>query len=45
MRGGFRGRYVAHLKAGSNLVYLDPEIPEAFPTDASVNWAFAPPTR
>ena len=39
MKGGVRGKYVKRLKAGSNLVLLEPELAEAFPTDAAVNEA------
>jgi hypothetical protein len=37
MKGGVRGKYVAQYRAGTNLVLLDPELAEAFPTDAAVN--------
>jgi hypothetical protein len=39
MAGGVRGKYVERYRAGTNLVLLDPDIAEAFPTDASVNEA------
>ncbi len=39
MKGGVRGKYVAQYRAGTNLVLLDPEVAEAFPTDAAVNQA------
>jgi hypothetical protein len=39
MRGGVRGKYAARLKKGSNLVLLEPEVAEAFPSDAAVNEA------
>jgi hypothetical protein len=39
MEGGVRGKYVRRLRAKSNLVLLDPELAEAFPTDAAVNEA------
>jgi hypothetical protein len=39
MRGGVRGKYVTRYRAGTNLVLLDPEVAEAFPTDAAVNRA------
>jgi hypothetical protein len=39
MRGGVRGKYVARLRKGSDLVLLDPEVAEAFPSDAAVNEA------
>ena len=37
MQGGVRGKYAARYRAGTNLVLLDPEVAEAFPTDAAVN--------
>ncbi len=37
MRGGVRGKYVNRYRQGTNLVLLDPEVAEAFPTDAAVN--------
>lgn len=39
MKGGVRGKYVRRYRAGSNLVLLDPEVAEAFPTDGAVNQA------
>ena len=39
MAGGVRGKYVERYRAGKNLVLLDPDIAQAFPTDASVNEA------
>ena len=39
MKGGVRGKYVNRYRAGTNLVLLDPEVAEAFPTDAAVNQA------
>ena len=39
MKGGVRGKYVNKYRAGTNLVLLDPEVAEAFPTDAAVNQA------
>jgi hypothetical protein len=39
MAGGVRGKYVEKYRAGTNLVLLDPDIAEAFPTAASVNEA------
>jgi hypothetical protein len=39
MKGGVRGKYVARLRKGSNLVLLEPEIAAAFPTDDAVNEA------
>ena len=39
MRGGIRGKYVARLRKGSNLVLLEPEVAAAFPSAAAVNEA------
>lgn len=39
MAGGVRGKYVERYRAGTNLVLLEPDIAEAFPTDTSVNEA------
>lgn len=39
MAGGVRGKYVERYRAGTNLVLLDPDVTQAFPTDASVNEA------
>jgi hypothetical protein len=37
MKGGIRDRYVKQYRAGTNLILLDPELAEAFPTDSAVN--------
>ena len=39
MRGGVRGKYVARLRKGSNLVLLEPEVAAAFPSPDAVNEA------
>ena len=39
MKGGIRGKYVTRFRAGTNLVLLDPDLAEAFPSDAVVNQA------
>lgn len=39
MEGGVRGKYIERYRAGTNLVLLDPDVAQAFPTDASVNEA------
>ena len=39
MKGGIRGKYVRRYRGGTNLVLLDPEVAEAFPTDDAVNQA------
>jgi hypothetical protein len=37
MKGGVRGKYVNQYRSGTNLILLDPELAEAFPTDSAVN--------
>lgn len=37
IKGGVRGKYSARYREGTNLVLLDPEVAQAFPTDAAVN--------
>ena len=39
MSGGVRGKYVERLRLGSNIVVLEPEVAEAFPTGEAVNAA------
>lgn len=39
MVGGVRGKYVERYRTGTNLVLLEPDVAQAFPTDASVNEA------
>ena len=39
MAGGVKGKYVERYRAGTNLVLLEPDIAQAFPTDVSVNEA------
>ncbi|XGV94600.1 MAG: hypothetical protein ACAF41_17840 [Leptolyngbya sp. BL-A-14] len=39
MEGGVRGKYVERYQAGSNLVLLDPDVAQAFPTRDAVNEA------
>ena len=39
MRGGVRGKYVARLRKGSNLVLLEPDVAAAFPSPDAVNTA------
>ena len=39
MAGGVRGKYLKRYRAGVNLVLLEPEVAEAFPTDRAVNEA------
>ncbi|HKC24162.1 MAG TPA: hypothetical protein VKF32_05445 [Thermoanaerobaculia bacterium] len=37
--GGVRGKYYKRAITGSNIVVLDPDVADAFPTDESVNQA------
>jgi hypothetical protein len=39
MKGGVRGKYVERYREGTNLVLLDPDVAEAFPTSEAVNEA------
>lgn len=39
MEGGVRGKYVERYKTGTNVVLLDPDVAQAFPTSDSVNKA------
>ena len=39
LQGGVRGKYAQRYKQGTNLVLLDPDVADAFPTEASVNEA------
>jgi len=39
MKGGVRGKYVKRFREGTNLVLLEPQVAEAFPTDQAVNEA------
>ena len=39
MVGGVRGKYYEGYRNGTNLVLLDPDIAEAFPTEEGVNEA------
>jgi hypothetical protein len=39
MQGGVRGKYVEHYKAGTNVVLLDPDVAQVFPTSEAVNEA------
>lgn len=39
MQGGIRGKYVDRYRAGTNMVLLDPDVLQAFPTSESVNEA------
>jgi hypothetical protein len=39
LQGGVRGKYAQRYKQGTNLVLLDPDVADAFPTEDSVNQA------
>jgi hypothetical protein len=39
MKGGVRGKYVDRYRTGTNIVLLDPDVAQAFPTSDSVNEA------
>mgnify|MGYP001117344065 CR=1 FL=1 len=39
LRGGVRGKYAQRYKQGTNLVLLDPDVADAFPTEDAVNEA------
>ena len=39
LEGGVRGKYVERYRAGTNLVFLDPDVAQAFPTEDAVNEA------
>ena len=39
MKGGVRGKYVERYRTGTNVVLLDPDVAQAFPTSDSVNEA------
>lgn len=39
MKGGVRGKYAKRFREGTNIVLIDPEMAEAFPTEDAVNEA------
>ena len=39
LQGGVRGKYAQRYTQGTNLVLLDPDVADAFPTEDSVNEA------
>ena len=39
LRNGVRGKYLAQLRSGTNLILLDPDVAKAFPTAQAVNEA------
>jgi hypothetical protein len=42
MKGGVRGKYARRAREGTNIVLIEPEISEAFPTERGVNEALNP---
>jgi hypothetical protein len=39
MKGGVRGKYASFVREGTNVVLLEADVAEAFPTEAAVNEA------
>lgn len=39
MKGGMRGKYYERYRKGANVILLEPDVAEAFPTEAAVNKA------
>ena len=39
MKGGVRGKYARRFREGTNIVLVEPEVAEAFPTEDAVNEA------
>ena len=39
MKGGVRGKYARRARAGTNIVLIEPEVSDAFPTEQAVNEA------
>jgi len=39
LKGGIQGKYAGRFREGANIVLLDQDIAEAFPTDEAVNEA------
>ena len=39
MKGGVRGKYAQRVRQGTNIVLIEPEVAEAFPTEQAVNEA------
>ena len=39
MKGGVRGKYAGHAREGTNIVLIQPEVADAFPTERAVNEA------
>jgi hypothetical protein len=39
IKGGVRGKYARRMRAGTNIVVIEPDVAEAFPTERAVNEA------
>jgi len=39
MKGGVRGKYAKRFREGTNIVLVEPEVAQAFPTEDAVNAA------
>ena len=39
MKGGVRGKYTGRAREGTNIVLIEPEMTDAFPTEQAVNEA------
>ncbi len=39
MKGGVRGKYIRRIRESTNIVVIEPDIADAFPTEAAVNEA------
>ena len=39
MKGGVRGKYLRRARAGTNIVLIEPEVTDAFPSEQAVNEA------
>lgn len=39
LKGGVRGKYVARVRESTNIVVIEPEVAEAFPSEQAVNEA------
>jgi len=39
MKGGIRGKYAQRAREGTNIVLIEPEVADAFPTERAVNEA------
>ena len=39
MKGGVRGKYLRRVREGTNIVLIEPEVTDAFPTEQAVNEA------